>query len=170
MPIYLQISIISHDWRSYGLETSKIIDTKCKENATLLFKVGLVYTWNYNDILKRNSQKCILFYLPYQETLNNFGPINILLALPGCKEVQYDSDSTNQSYFYKGLVKTTVTCNAREKYTICLTICKDNGNSMESNNMLLVQYIIKWVVYYLHLIHHYQWLIIIIQCGVKGIS
>ena len=87
---------------------------KCKENNTLLFEVGLVYTCTYNYSLKSNSQKIILFNFPCQETLNNFGPINVLLAPTVCKEVQYDSDSTKQSYFYKGLVKTTVTCNARE--------------------------------------------------------
>ena len=30
-----------------------------------------------------------------------FGPINILLAPPGCKEVQYDPDAKKKSYFDK---------------------------------------------------------------------
>ena len=70
---------------------------KCKENNTLQFEVGLVYTCTYKKSLKSNPQKYILFYLPDQETLKRFGPIKILLAPPGCKEVHYDSDATKQS-------------------------------------------------------------------------
>ena len=44
MEIDLQKSLISYDWRSAGFETSKILDTKCKENNTLIFEVGLVNT------------------------------------------------------------------------------------------------------------------------------
>ena len=47
--------------------------------------------------------------------MNNFGPIKVLLAPPGCKELQYGPDATNQPYFDKRLVKTTVTCNTRDK-------------------------------------------------------
>ena len=47
--------------------------------------------------------------------MNNFGPIKVLLVPHGCKEIQYDSDATKQSYFYKGFVKTTVTCNTQDK-------------------------------------------------------
>ena len=94
---------------------SKIHDKKCRENNTLLLEVGLVYTCTYNDSLKIKSQKYIWFNLPDQETLNNFWTIKVLLATPGCKEVHYDSDATKQSYFYKGFVKTTVTCYTWEK-------------------------------------------------------
>ena len=52
------------------------------ENITLLFGVGLVYTWSYKDSLKIKPQKGIWLYLPDQGTLDNFGPINILLAPP----------------------------------------------------------------------------------------
>ena len=94
--IDLQKLTISYDPRLSGLETSKIIDIKCKENNTLLFEVGLVYMYTYSDSLKVDPQKCILLDLPDQETMNNFGPIKILLAPPGWKEVQYDSDATKQ--------------------------------------------------------------------------
>ena len=88
---------------------------KLKGNNTLLFEVGLVYTCTYNDSLKTNPQKCIRFYLPYQGTLNNVGPINISLASHEFKEVKYYPDETNKSYFYKRFIKTTVTCNTRDK-------------------------------------------------------
>ena len=69
------------------------------------------YKFTYKDSIKINSQKYILFNLPDQDTLNIFGPINILLAPPVYKKVQCDSDATKQSYFDRGLVETTVTCN-----------------------------------------------------------
>ena len=54
-----QKSIISPDWRSVGLETSKSIDTECKEKNTLLFEVGLVFTCTYNNSLTSKPQKRI---------------------------------------------------------------------------------------------------------------
>ena len=54
MVIDIQKSIISHDCRSAGLETTQIIDKKCKENDTLLFEVGLVYMCTYNYSPKSN--------------------------------------------------------------------------------------------------------------------
>ena len=101
MIIYLQKSIINHDWVSAGLEPSKIIDTKFKENNTLLFGFGLVYICIYNNSVKIYTQMFILFDLPEQEILKTFGPINILLAPPGYKEVKYDQYATKQSYFDK---------------------------------------------------------------------
>ena len=65
----------------------------------------------YNNSHKIKSKKCILFYLPYQETLSNFTPIKILLDTPCCKEVQYDSDAKKESCFDKWFVATTVSCN-----------------------------------------------------------
>ena len=47
--------------------------------------------------------------------MKHFVPIKILLEPPGCKEVQYDSDATNQSYSDKGFVENTATCNTRDK-------------------------------------------------------
>ena len=61
----------------------------------------MVYTCTYKDSIKIDPQRCILFDLPDQETLDKFGPINILLAPPGCKEVQYDPDAKKKSYFDK---------------------------------------------------------------------
>ena len=53
------------------------------------------------------------------------------------------------------------------KYTTPRTICKDGGNSMTFNIMLMVQYILPWVIHYLQLRNNYKWMIIIIQCGIK---
>ena len=47
--IYLQKSIIRLDWRSAGLETSKIIDTEWKGNNTLIFEVSLLYKLTDNN-------------------------------------------------------------------------------------------------------------------------
>ena len=76
-------SIIGHYWRSYGLETSKILDMKRKESNTLLFETGLVHTFTYNYSLKIKQKKGKSFDLPDQETLNNFGPIKILMVPNG---------------------------------------------------------------------------------------
>ena len=62
-------------------------------------------------VLKSTHKKLYYLNLPDQETLKTFEPINILLAPPGCKEVQYYSDTTNGSYFDKLFVETIVTCN-----------------------------------------------------------
>ena len=47
--------------------------------------------------------------------MNNFVPINILLAPRICKDVQYDTDAIKQSCFYKLFMETTVTYNTWEK-------------------------------------------------------
>ena len=113
--IDLQKSKISHDWRPADVETSRQLDKKCKENHTLLFEVGLVYSCTYNDGPKSNTQKAILFDLPSQDVLNVFGPIKMLLAPPGCKEVKYIDGATKQSYFEKGFIESSINCQPREK-------------------------------------------------------
>ena len=88
---------------------------KCKYNNTLLFKIILVHTCTYNNSVKSNTHKCILFDLTDQDNLNNFGPIKVLLAPPGRKYVQYDPDEKKQSYFDKIFVETTFTFNTKDK-------------------------------------------------------
>ena len=113
--IDLQKSKIGHDWRTAGSDTSKILDQKFKENHTLYFEIGLIYQCTYNDSIKSSTQKALLFDLPDQQELDNFRPIKILLAPPGCKEVRFITDATKQYYFDKGFIETTASCNTRTK-------------------------------------------------------
>ena len=89
-----QKSKYGHDWRPSTTETSNILDKRCREPRRLIFEVGLIYMCTFNDDKKSNSQKAILFDLPTQETLDEFGPIKILLAPPGCKNVSFVEDAS----------------------------------------------------------------------------
>ena len=106
----IQKSRFSHDWRGADIETSKLLDKKCREPKLLLFEIGLIYTCTFNDNKKSNSQKAILFELPDQESLNAFEPIKVLLAPPGCKNVIYIEGTSKQSYFDRGFKEITIEC------------------------------------------------------------
>ena len=106
----IQKSRYSHDWRPATVETSKQLDSKCREPSLLLFEVGLVYTCTFNDERKSNSQKAILFDLPDQSDLNLFAPIKVLLAPPGCKDVSYVVGATKEWYLQRKFVETAIEC------------------------------------------------------------
>ena len=114
-----QKSRFGHDWVGADSDASLYLDKKCREPQLLLFEVGLIYSCTYNDNVKSNSQKAILFELPSQSTLDSFGAIKVLLAPPGCKDVSYEPDSTKESYFSKGYKEISVGCNPRKVYSIC---------------------------------------------------
>ena len=80
----------------------------------MIFEVGLIYTCTFNDDKKSNSQKAILFDLPSQETLDKFGPIKILLAPPGCKNVSFVEDASKQYYLDRNFKETTVKCSPKK--------------------------------------------------------
>jgi predicted GIY-YIG superfamily endonuclease len=113
-----QKSRYGHDWMVASEETSNTLDKKCREPKLLLFEVGLVYTCTFNDNKKSNSQKAILFDLPTQETLDNFGGIKVLLAPPGCKDVSYIVGETKQYYFDRNFKEVTIECTPKKIFSL----------------------------------------------------
>ena len=69
-----------------------------------------MYSCTFNDNTKSNTQKAILFELPSQEDLDQFAPIKILLAPPGCKEVIFIPGTEKEYYFDRGFKEISVTC------------------------------------------------------------
>ena len=107
-----------HDWIAASTEITELLNNKCREPQRLLFKVGLTYTCTFNDNRKSNSQKVLLFDLPSEQTLNTFGPIKVLLAPPGCKNVCFDARLSKQYYIDQGYVETSIQCSPRKIYML----------------------------------------------------
>ena len=99
-----------HDWHPADDDITQQLNKKCREPEELLFEIGSVYTCTFNDQKKSNSQKAILFDLPSQEALDEFQPIKILLAPPGCKDVLYEPDEPKSFYLDQGFNEITVGC------------------------------------------------------------
>ena len=51
------------------------------------------YICTFHDDTNSNSQKGILFELPLQEIIDEFGPMKVLLTSSGCKDVKYIQDA-----------------------------------------------------------------------------
>jgi hypothetical protein len=97
-----QKSQYSHEWVTARDDVKEELNRKCREPDTLMFERGLTYTITFNDHVKSNSQKAILYELPSQEALDNFASIKVLLAPPGCKEVLLYEDVPKEYYLNKG--------------------------------------------------------------------
>ena len=63
-----------------------------KESRRIIFFVGAVYQFTYNDERSRfnQSQLGLLITLPNQSDLDSFKKIPILVAPPGLKDFTYD--------------------------------------------------------------------------------
>ena len=90
----------------------------CREPSLLLFEVGLIYTCTFNDSKKSNSQKAILFDLPSQECLDGFLPFKVLLALPGCKEVEWVEGASKQYYFDRRYTEVSIDCSPHRVHNL----------------------------------------------------
>ena len=108
----------SHEWTLVQDDMKDELNQKCKEPETLMFEKGLIYTITFNDSTKSNSQKAILYYLPSQVTLENFGSIKVLLSPPGCKDVTYYSDKPKQYYIDRGFKEVNVECCPQRVYRL----------------------------------------------------
>ena len=105
-----QKSQYSHEWVTARDDVKEELNRKCREPDTLMFGRGLTYTITFNDHVKSNSQKAILYELPSQEALDNFASIKVLLAPPGCKEVLFYEDVSKEYYLNKGFKEVNVEC------------------------------------------------------------
>jgi predicted GIY-YIG superfamily endonuclease len=112
----VQKSRWAHDWRSASTETSQLLDKKCREPQILIFEIGLVYSCTFNDRIKSNTQKAILFDLPDQDVLDRFGAIKVLLAPPGCKEVLFHPDKTKADYIQRGYKEVSIEATPHKIY------------------------------------------------------
>ena len=78
------------EWQDASEVTSNSLDHKCKEPRKLLFFVGAVYQFTYNNDGKfTQSQMGLLLDLPSQGDIENFRKIAIMVAPPGIKAVSY---------------------------------------------------------------------------------
>ena len=48
--------------------------------------------------------------MSYQNTLNEFGSIKVLLAPSGCKDISFDKNTTKESLLARGFAETTIGC------------------------------------------------------------
>ena len=105
-----QITQQSHgEWNDANEITSNSLDQKCKEPWKLLFFVGAVYQFTYNEDGKfSQSQLGLLLELPSQCVIDNFRPINILVSPPGNNFLEYNPNMTMNDYIQDGWVLTSI--------------------------------------------------------------
>ena len=92
--------------REWSVATSNTVDQleqKVKEPNELLFFRGAKYEFTYNEETKfSQSQLGLLFDLPQQEDLDRFHKVNILVAPPGIKDIDFDTNSSKEFYVNLG--------------------------------------------------------------------
>ena len=94
------------EWQPENDTTSNSLDHKCKEPRCLLFFVGAVYQFTYNeDGVFTQSQLGFLLDLPSHSIIDSFGKIPIMVAPPGMKIIEYDSIKTRDDYINDGWIK-----------------------------------------------------------------
>ena len=101
---------LSHqEWQDANELTSNSLDHKCKEPRNLLFFIGAVYQFTYNDDGNcTQSQLGLLLDLPSQMDIANFRKIPIMVAPPGVKVVEFDGNKSRQDYTKDGWVMKSV--------------------------------------------------------------
>ena len=68
--------------------------------------------------MKKKQQKRILFELLLQESLDKFGPIIILLAPPGSKDVRYIQDVTKHYYLHIRFKEISIKCSPKKIFSL----------------------------------------------------
>ena len=87
------------EWHPATEKSRNALDQKVKEPRSLLFFRGAVFTCTFNKKGQfSQAQMALLYDLPTQKDIDNWRPINILLAPPGLKEVIFNEDKSKQSY------------------------------------------------------------------------
>ena len=87
-------------WTVASETTSNFLDRKMKESRRIIFFVGAIYQFTYNDDRFRfnQSQLGLLISLPSQSDLDKFRKIKILVAPPGLKDFIYDETLSLADY------------------------------------------------------------------------
>ncbi len=94
------------EWQTANELTMSGLDHKCKEPRNLLFFVGAVYQFTYNEVGKfTQAQLALLLELPSVSDVENFRKIKILVAPPGIKVVEYDPNIHRSEYIRDGWVE-----------------------------------------------------------------
>ena len=102
--IDLQMPQQSHqEWQPANETTTESLDYKCKEPRHLLFFVGAIFQFTYNECGKFNqSQIGLLLDLPIQDDIDNFRKIQIMVAPAGSKVITYDPNKDINEYIREG--------------------------------------------------------------------
>ena len=90
------------------------MNQKVKEPHSLLFYKGAIYSCTFNKSgLFSQAQMALMYDLPSQKDVDNWQPIKLLLAPPGTKSIQYDSNKLKQEYISEGYKEISMgVCNA----------------------------------------------------------
>ena len=113
---------LSHQEWQHASETTKLsLDHKCKEPRNLLFFIGAVYRFTYNnDGNFTQSQLGLLLDLPSRSDIDNFRKISIMVAPPGIKMVEFDENKTREDYLEEGWVKNNVGVGPQRTHTVSM--------------------------------------------------
>ena len=107
------------EWQDANEMTSSALDHKCKEPRKLLFFVGAVYQFTYNNHGKfTQSQLGLLLNLPSHVDIESFRKIPIMVAPPGIKVVEFDERKTTEEYISEGWLKKLVGTSPDRTYSV----------------------------------------------------
>ena len=107
------------EWQVANEITSNSLDHKCKEPRKLLFFVGAVYQFTYNNDGKfTQSQLGLLLDHPCQGDIENFRKNTIMVAPTGIKVVKFDDSKTREEYISEGWVKKYVGTSPERTYCV----------------------------------------------------
>ena len=97
------------EWAPATEHTMSILDNQIKEQRNLLFFIGALYQFTFNeDGSFSQSQLGLLLRLTSQDDLNSYRKIEILVAPPGLKWTMYDPSLSESDYIAKGWSKKSV--------------------------------------------------------------
>lgn len=98
------------DWKNASVHVTRQLDRKTKEDRELFFVPGMVY--EITGVKKdkyHNHQLCMLWDVPTRETIEDFSPVKMIVAPPGCKDYpSYDSLTSKQELFDMGWTEVPV--------------------------------------------------------------
>lgn len=104
----MQTPQLSHqEWTQATESTSNGLDQKCKELRTLLFFVGSVFEFTYNNksFDFTQAQLGLMLDLPSQNDVDNFRKIPIMVAPAGIKVIEFDPEKSKADYENEGWVQ-----------------------------------------------------------------
>ena len=107
------------DWVPALEIVSKSLDKKTKEPRCLLFFVGAVFEFTYNERGKfSQSQLAVMMELPEVQDNGSFEKISLYIAPPGVKEYVYSSEHTCSFLESKGWKRESIGCVPERIYSL----------------------------------------------------